>query len=29
VSLDSYVSEFKDAKPKVKKLTFNLLRYAF
>jgi hypothetical protein len=28
VNLDSYVSEFKDAKPKAKKLTFNLLRYA-
>lgn len=27
-SLDSYVSEFKEAKPKAKKLTFNLLRYA-
>lgn len=28
VSLDSYVSEFKEAKPRSKKLTFNLLRYA-
>jgi hypothetical protein len=28
VSLDSYMSEFQDAKPKTKKLTFNLLRYA-
>jgi hypothetical protein len=28
VSLDSYVSDFKDVKPKAKKLTFNLLRYA-
>jgi hypothetical protein len=27
-SLDSYVSEFKEIKPKAKKLTFNLLRYA-
>lgn len=27
-SLDSYVSEFKEVKPKAKKLTFNLLRYA-
>jgi hypothetical protein len=28
VSLDSYVADFKDVKPKAKKLTFNLLRYA-
>ncbi len=28
VSLDSYVSDFKDSAPKNKKLTFNLLRYA-
>jgi hypothetical protein len=28
VSLDSYVSDFKDVKPKAKKLTFNLLPYA-
>ena len=28
VSLDSYISEFKEVKPKAKKLTFNLLRYA-
>jgi hypothetical protein len=28
VSLDSYVSDFRDSKPKNKKLTFNLLRYA-
>ena len=28
VSLDSYVSDFKDEKPKAKKLTFNLLPYA-
>jgi len=27
-SLDSYVSDFKDVKPKAKKLTFNLLRAA-
>jgi len=27
-SLDSYVSEFKEVKPKAKKFTFNLLRYA-
>src|SRR5262249_13972878 len=27
-SLDSYVSEFREVKPKAKKLTFNLLRYA-
>jgi hypothetical protein len=27
-SLDSYVSGFKEVKPKAKKLTFNLLRYA-
>jgi hypothetical protein len=28
VSLDSYVSEFKEVKPKTKRLTFSLLRYA-
>lgn len=27
-SLDSYISEFREVKPKAKKLTFNLLRYA-
>jgi hypothetical protein len=27
-SLDSYVSDFREVKPKAKKLTFNLLRYA-
>jgi hypothetical protein len=28
VSIDTYVSDFKDLKPKNRKLTFNLLRYA-
>lgn len=28
VSLDSYVADFREVKPKAKKLTFNLLRYA-